>query len=198
MRAASAAVQFQYFTYLSQSPNFFLCLHKPFDYCFFCVTSRSACLVLYFLSLSDFPLQSCPMQLFVFTPKCLHSHLSCLSANTFTVHKFWKPRYQIDQAVCCPYSWQAAHLCPLKLFGSDNLTLAEVPLSWLLVTLMLELDSGKSLFLTRNMLTLFPYFLPHFDIILLTFLATQTVLKKTPWTEKENDGSREKLESWSK
>lgn len=43
---------------------------------------------------------------------------------------------------------------------------------------MLELDSGKSVFLTRNMLISLPYFLPYFDIILMIFLATQTVKKK--------------------
>lgn len=101
--------------------------------------SRPSCLFLYFLFLSDSPRQSCPMQLFALTTKCLHNHLSCLSANAFTIHKFWKPRYQIDHTVRCPYSWQTGHLCPLKLLGNDNFTSAEFPFRWISVTQMLGL-----------------------------------------------------------
>lgn len=62
-----------YFTYLSQSPNFFLCSHKTFDCCFSSVSSRSGWLFLQFLFLSSSPLQSCSVQLFVLTTKYLHT-----------------------------------------------------------------------------------------------------------------------------
>lgn len=90
------------------------------------------------------------------------SHLKCFSANAFTIHKFWKTRYQTDPTVHCPYGWcQTGHLlCPLKPLHNDNFTSAQFPFCWVLVTLVLELDYRKLLFFTSYMPTLFPSFLP--------------------------------------